>query len=142
MTISDVERSIFKFLYDTFEVPKGIKIFDNVNYVDFTAYDQWIVIDTLSNTTGSVPRANYFFHVSIKNGLRNEKTVLNRLVDSVCKEINQGRRLNVYDDLTGVLKGELEVCETSLLPPLQHAGGGSFRTLSAGIVYAGEIPYA
>jgi len=141
MTISDVESSLFKFLYDTFEVAQGIKIFENTNYVDFTTFNEWIVVDTLSNTTGSVPRANYFLHISIKNGLRNEKATLNRLVDKVCKEINPGRRFLVYDDTTGVLKGEMEVCETSLIPVLQHAGGGSFRSLTVGIVYAGEIPY-
>lgn len=140
MTISDIDRSLFKFLYDTFEVPKGIKIFDNVHYVDFTTFDKWIVVDTLSNSTGSVPRANYYLHISLKNGLRNEKLVLNRFVDEVCAQLNPMRRLNVYDDLTGTLKGEMEVCETSLTPILQHSGGGSFRSLAVGFVYAGEIP--
>jgi hypothetical protein len=140
MNLASVESSLYKFLYDNFEVNLGIKIFENVNYVDFEAYDKWIVIDTLSNTTGSVPKANYFLHLSIKNGLLNEKVVLNRLCDSVTALITQGARIDVYDDETEELVGEMEVCETSLVPVLQHIGGGSYRSLTVGLVYAGEIP--
>ena len=140
MKISDIESSLLKVLYDKFEVLEGIKIFENVYYQNFEDYDRWIVIDSLSHTTGSVPKALYFLHLSIKNGLANEKVVLNRLTDLVCAEINQGARFDVYDDLTGHLIGEMEVCETSLSPVFQHAGGGSFRSLTVGIVYAGEIP--
>lgn len=140
MKISDIESSLFKFLYEQFEVPSDIKIFENIFYVDFEAYDKWIVIDSLSHTTGSLPRANFYLHLSIKHGLVNEKVVLNRLIDLVCGLVNQGKRIDVYDDATGLLIGEMEVCETNLLPVLQHAGGGSFRSLTVAIVYAGEIP--
>lgn len=140
MNISSVESSLFKFLYDNFEEPLGIKIFESVYYVDFSTFDKWIVIDSLSHTTGSVPRANYFLHLSLKNGLLNEKVALNRLCDSVTKLISEGTRINVYDDETEEIIGEMEVVETNLAPVLQHMGGGSFRSLSVGIVYAGEIP--
>ena len=140
MNIASVESSLFKFLYDNFEVPLGIKVFESVFYVDFKTYDRWIVIDTLTDTTGSLPKSNYFLHLSIKNGLLNEKVVLNRLCDTVTKKISQGTRIAVYDDESEVLIGEMEVTNTMLVPVLQHAGGGSFRSLSVSIVYAGEIP--
>lgn len=138
MNIASVEASLFKYLYDNFEVPLGIKIFESVYYVDFKTYDQWIVIDSLDHTTGPLPKANYFLHISIKNGLLNEKTVLNRLVDSVVALINPGARIDVFDDLTGLAVGEMEVVETNLVPVLQHSGGGSYRSLTVGLVYAGD----
>ena len=138
MNISDIESSLFRFLYNNFEVPLGIKIFESVFYVDFKAYDKWIVVDSLTNSTGGVPKASFFLHLSIKNGLLNEKVVLNRLIDTVTQLINPGFRIDVYDDATGLPKGEMEVSETALLPVLQHAGGGSFRSLSVELVYAGE----
>lgn len=137
MRISDIESSLFKFLYDNFEVPYGIKIFENVYYVDFETYDKWIVIDSLSHSTGAVPHANYFLHISIKNGLLNEKVVLNRLCDSVTDLINPGCRMDVYDDASAELIGEMEISDTGLVPVLQHAGGGSFRSLSVKLVFAG-----
>lgn len=140
MNISSLEASFFKVLYDKFEVLHGIKIFENVFYQDFETYDKWIVIDSLSHTTGAIPKALFFLHISIKNGLANEKVVLNRLVDLVCSEINEMARFDVYDDLTEQLIGEMEICQTSLSPVFQHAGGGSFRSLTVGIVYAGEVP--
>lgn len=139
MKIADVESSIFKFLYDNFEVLSGIKVFESVYYVDFETYDKWIVIDSLSHTTGSIPTAHYFLHLSIKNGLLNEKVVLNRLCDEVTKLINPGTRIDVYSDATGILIGEMEVTDTGLVPVLQHAGGGSYRSLSVSFVYAGEV---
>lgn len=140
MNISSVESSLFKFLYESFEVPLGIHIFENTYYVDFDSYDKWIVMDSLHHTMGSVPRANYFLHLSIKNGLLNEKVVLNRFCDAVTKLVNEGKRIAVYDDETAELVGEMEVCETSFSPVLQHSGGGSYRSLTVGLVYAGEIP--
>jgi hypothetical protein len=138
MTITDIERSFFKVLYDSFEASQGIKIFDSVYYVDFETFTKWIVVESLSHTTGPVPRANFNLHISTKKGLRNEKNELLRLIDAVCAVINQGARFNTYSDSTGTINGEMEVCFTALLPIMQHGGGGSFRTLSVGIVYAGE----
>ncbi len=140
MKIADVESSLYKVLYDNFEALLGIKIFESIFYLDFETYDKWIVIDSLSHTTGSIPKANYFLHLSIKNGLLNEKVVLNRFCDEVTKVINVGARFNVYDDATEALIGEMEVCETSFQPTLSHAGGGSFKSLAVSLVYAGEIP--
>lgn len=140
MNISSLESSLFKFLYNNFEVLLGIKIFESVYYVDFETYNRWIVIDSLSHTTGSIPKANYFLHLSIKNGLQNEKVVLNRLCDEVTKLLNPGTRIDCFDDETGELVGEMEVVSTGLMPVLQHAGGGSFRSLSMSVVYAGDSP--
>ena len=140
MNIASLESSLRKVLYDNFEVPLGIKVFENIYYQDFEAYDQWIVIDSLTHTTGPLPKALFFLHMSIKNGLANEKVVLNRLTDLVCSVINPMARFNMYNDETFALVGEMEISETSLSPVLQHAGGGSFRSLTVGIVYAGNIP--
>lgn len=140
MNISSVESSVRKILYDNFEVPHGIKVFENIYYQDFESYDQWLVIDSLSHSTGPLPKALYFIHISTKNGLANEKVVLNRLTDLVCSVINPMARFNVYDDATYQHIGEMEVSETSLSPILQHAGGGSFRSLTVGFVYSGEVP--
>jgi hypothetical protein len=140
VNISSLESSFFKLLYETFEVPFGIKIFESVYYVDFTTYDNWIVIDSLSHTTGSVPKAQFFLHLSIKNGLMNDKVVLNALIDKVTAAINQGFRFNCYDSVTALLIGEAEIADTNLAPALLHMGGGSFRSLSVEIVYAGTVP--
>lgn len=138
MNIASVEASLQKFLYDNFEVLLGIKVFENVYYVDFETYDKWIVIDSLHHTTGPLPKAMFFLHLSIKNGLLNEKTVLNRLIDTVTAKINPGALIDVYDDITAAHIGQMEVSETNLVPVLQHAGGGSFRSLTVGLVYAGD----
>lgn len=140
MNISSIESSLFKYLYENFEVPLGIKIFENVYYVDFDTYDKWIVIDSLSHTTGSIPTAFFFLHLSIKNGQQNEKVVLNDLIDAVTKLVNPGLRIDVYDSRTALRVGELEVTETTLAPVFQHAGGGSYRSLTVGLVYAGDSP--
>ena len=140
MKTADIESSLYKFLYDNFEALLGIKVFESVYYVDFESHDKWIVIDTLSTDGGRTPKANYFLHLSLKHGLLNEKVALNRLCDTVTALISEGTRINVYSDATGLLIGEMEVTDTSLVPVLQHAGGGSYRSLSVGIVYAGEIP--
>ncbi len=140
MNISSVASSVRKILYDNFEVPHGIKVFENIYYHDFDNYDQWLVLDALTNSTGPLPKALYFIHISIKNGLANEMVVLNRLTDLVCSVLNPMARFDVYDDVTYQHIGEMEVSETSLSPVLQHAGGGSFRSLTVGFVYSGNVP--
>lgn len=139
MKIADIESSLFKFLYDNFEVPLGIKVFESVYYVDFESFDQWIVIDSLSHSTGSIPEAHYFLHLSLKNGLLNEKVKLNRLCDTITQFVYPGAGIEVYSDATGLLLGGMQITDTSLVPVLQHSGGGSYRSLSVGIVYAGEV---
>lgn len=139
MKIADIESSLYKFCYEQFELPLGIKIFESVYYVDFTSYDQWIVIDSLSHTTTSIPTAHFFLHLSLKSGLLNSKVALNRLCDTVTQLINPGTRIDVYSDSTGLLLGEMEVGDTSLTPQLDHSGGGGYRSLSVSIVYAGEV---
>ena len=139
MNIDSVQSSFFRYLYDNFEVPSGIKIFESVYYVDFKTFDKWIVLDQLGNTAGPLPTASFYLHCSIKNGLLNETVVLNRLVDSVTNLIYPMKRLDVYNGSTGVLVGEMEIVETNLLPVLQHAGGGSYRSLGVSLAYAGEL---
>ncbi len=139
LTTTDVERSIFKVLYDNFEVPEQVKIFDNIFYVDFAAFDRWIVIDSLSHSSGALPKANFTLHVSTKKGLRNEKYALTRLVDHVCELFYECARFDAYGDDTGQLKGEFEITKVSLLPIMQHAGGGSFRSLHFSVVYSGPV---
>lgn len=140
MNISSIEASLFKVLYESFEVPSNIKIFESVFYVDFKSYDRWIVIDTLSHDTGPLPSAFFFLHISTKQGLQNEKVVLNRMIDQVTEVFNPGARFDVYDSETAALIGEMEVSETNLAPVFQHAGGGSYRSLTVGLVYAGDTP--
>lgn len=139
MKITDVERSLFKYLYDNLEVPSGIKIFDSVFYVDFTSHDKWVVLDPLSNSNTSTPRANFSLHISIKNGLRNASIILSRLVDTVSALFPEYKRIAVYSDQSGTLCGEMEVCALGLLPTQKHVGGGEFRTLSVSVVYPGEV---
>ncbi len=140
MNISSLEDSFFKLLYDKFEVAQGIKIFENVYYVDFELCDKWIVIDSLSHSTGSLPKAMFNLHISIKNGLMNEKVTLTKLVDAVTKVISPGFRFDLYNSDTELIESEAEVVSTNLLPIMRHLGGGSFRSLTVGIVYAGDIP--
>lgn len=138
LTITDIESSILKYLYDSLEVPHSIKIFESVFYVNFMSFDKWVVIDSLSNNAGSTPRANFALHISTKNSLINAPIVLTALVDQVLELFPQYKRLDVYDGTTGVLKGEMELCASGLLPTQRHAGGGEFRTLNISVVYAGD----
>jgi len=140
LTTTDIESSLLKYLYDSLEGPYGIKIFESVFYVDFTSFDKWIVIDSLSNSVGSTPRANFALHISIKNGLRNAPVVLTQLVDKVLKLFPQYQRISVYDGILGTVNGEMELCAAGLLPTQRHAGGGEFRTLNISVVYAGDTP--
>jgi len=139
MNIASVEASLHKFLFDNFEILLGIKVFESVYYVDFENYNSWIVIDSMGHTTGPIPRADFYLHLSLKNGLANEKALLNRLIDAVTSVINPYTLIDVYDDATEELLGQMEVVETSLLPVLQHAGGGCYRSLAVGLVYAGDV---
>lgn len=139
MDTASVESSLYKFLYDNFEAPLGIKVFESVYYVDFKSFDKWIVIDSLGNTGGSLPKANFFLHISIKHGLARETQVLNRLVDQVTKVIYPGVGIDVYDDADEVLVGGMQVSNALLTPVMKHLGGGSYRSLSIGIVYPGDI---
>jgi hypothetical protein len=140
MNISSIESSLFKILYDSLEVPFSIKIVENATYIDFKTYSTWIAIDSLTHSTGSIPKALYFLHIATKDGKANDIQVLNRVVDKVLAVINQGARINVYDDSSEALIGEMEVCETSLSPVIKHPAGGNYRSLTVGLVYAGEIP--
>lgn len=135
-TCTDIEASFLRFLTGTIGTPHGIKIFDDKNMVDYDAYDQWVVIDTLSlSDPESTPKQMYFLHVAVKRGLANGKKKLLQLLDLVQAHISKGTRFEVYSYDTGLATGQAEVSELSLSPILQHPGGGSFRSLTLGIVY-------
>lgn len=140
MYTADIESSLFKALYDTLEVPHGIRVVEDIAYVDFTSYSTWVVIDSLTNTTGPLPKALYFLHIATKGGNLNDVQFLNRAVDKVLAVISEGARLSVYDDSSGALIGEMEVSESSLSPVIKHPNGGNYRSLTVGLVYAGTIP--
>lgn len=137
MTISELENSLFYLLYNNFEVLSGIKIFESVYHVDFKSFDKWIVIDSMSHTTGSYPKAVFYLHISIKNGLLNDKVVLNKLVDDVTAVIFPMARFDLLDSDAQVVS-EAEITDTSLLPVVLHAGGGSYRSLGVEIAYPGQ----
>lgn len=132
---SDVEASFHRHLYETLEVPLGIKIFESVNQVSFDKYTKWVVIDTLTNILGAEPKQLFFVHVATQKGLKNEKSELLALVDSVMVILEQGTRINMYAASTGLEIGEMEICDLSLSPVLQHPGGGAFRSFTVALVY-------
>lgn len=132
---SDVEASFHRHLYETLEVPLGIKIFESVNQVSFDKYTKWVVIDTLTNILGAEPKQLFFVHVATQKGMKNEKSELSALVDSVMVILEVGTRINRYDATTGVEVSEMEISDLSLSPILQHPGGGAFRSFTVGLVY-------
>lgn len=140
MRTADIESSLFKVLYDTLEVPHGIRVVEDISYVDFETYTTWVVIDSLTNTTGATPKALYFLHIATKDGNLNDIQILNRVVDKVLDVISEGARLSVYDDSSGALIGEMEVSDASLSPVIKHPNGGNYRSLTVGLVYAGIVP--
>lgn len=140
MNTASVESSLFKYLYEKLEDPFEIKIVENIAYIDFSTYNSWVVIDQLTHTTGSIPKALYFLHIASKDGNLNDTQILNRLVDKVLAVVNEGCRIDVFDDSSEVLLGDMEVCETSLSPVIKHPNGGNYRSLTVGLVYAGTIP--
>lgn len=137
MTQTDFEASIFRYLYENLEVPYGIKIYEDKNVVDYTAQEEWVVIDSLTTLRlDTQPKALYFFHCAIQKGLNNGKEKLTRLLDKVIPLMRVNSRIVLYDYDSGDQIGEAEVCENSLSPILQHPGGGSFRSITAGVIYA------
>lgn len=136
MRLADIESSFLRHLYENLEVASGIKIFEHTNQIDFTTFTRWVVLDTLSNSLGNQPKQLWFVHCAVQKGLKHEKAELTSLVDTVLDVVDQGTRFMIYDDEgTGDPIGEMEVCEASLSPVLQHAGGGSFRSITVGLVY-------
>lgn len=140
MNTASIESSLYKYLYEQLELTDNIHIFESIHYTSFDPYTKWVAIDTLSNSAGALPRALFFLHIAIKDAGANDVQTLNRLVDKVNSVINYGTRLDVYDDANGNLVGEAEVSETSLSPIVKHPTGGSYRSLTVGLVYASVDP--
>lgn len=135
MKLQDVEASFLRHLYENLTVTNNIKVFENINQIDFSALEKWIAIDSLTNSLGNEPKQLFFVHCAVQKGLKNEKSILAALVDLAVGFLEQGTRITAYDYTTGLSIGEMEVCEASLSPVLQHAGGGSFRSITIGLVY-------
>lgn len=140
MNTASIESSLYKYLYEQLEVPHSVKIFESTFYLNFDTYSAWVAIDSLSNSGGALPKALFFLHVAVKDTGANDVQALNRLVDLVSSVVNYGTRLDVYNDATGILAGEAEVVQTSLSPIVKHPTGGSYRSLTVGLVYAGSDP--
>ena len=136
MTITNVEVSFYRYLYEQLEVPYGIKLFESTNLTDFSECEEWVVVDPLSNPLGQQPKQLYFLHAAVQKGGAEERLQLSRLVDKVVATVEQGSRIDVYDYDTELIVGEMEICEVSMSPIMQHTSGGSYRSITLGVVYA------
>lgn len=138
MSITNLEVSFYRYLYEQLEVAKGIRLFEAVDLEAFTALTEWIVIETLTNPLGAAPKQLYFLHISLQKGMKNEKILLSRLIDKVVAAVNNGVRFPIYDYDTAEQIGQAEIIETSLSPMMNHVSGGCFRSLTVGVAYAGN----
>lgn len=136
MTLTQIEASFFRYLYEELEVGLGIQVLEDINLRDFTGMSRWVVVDTLSNKQGEQPKQIFFLHIATQEQGAKAKEVLTALTDSVTEAVNPGVAIPVYNTLTGLEIGGMEVSETSLSPVMPHASGGLFRSLTVGIVYA------
>lgn len=136
MNIENVEASFFRHLYEQLEIPYGISLFEEINRQDFSEYQEWIVVQPLANPLGNQPKQTFLLHAAVQKSGSAERVRLSRLVDKVLASIDQGTRIDTYDYTTGELIGEMEVSEASLSPVMPHASGGSFRSITVGVVYA------
>jgi len=138
MTLTDVEASFFRYLYEQLEVPLGIRVFEDITLEEYADLEKWVVIETLTNITGYQPKQLYFIHMATQNNGKRSKEVLIRLVDQVMQVINKGTTIVVYDYDDGQEIGGMEVQETSLSPVMPHFSGGAFRSLTVGVTYVAE----
>ena len=136
MTLEQIEASFLRHLYTNLEVSQGVKIFEETNQVDFTSFENWVVIDTLSNSSTEQPKQLWFLHCALQKGLKNEKANLIKLVDKVMPLVQRYTGIPVYDVVSGAQIGAMMVCEVSLSPVMRHPGGGAFRSITVGAVYS------
>lgn len=140
MNLLDLEMSLHRYLYENLELTQNIKIQQDINKVDYDSFDQWVVVDSLTNRLGPNPKQLWFLHCAVKQGQKNEKIILTQLVDSVLSLFDSGDgalRIPAYSYSTGNVIGELEVTSCSLSPVLPHKGGGAMRSMTLEMVYAG-----
>jgi hypothetical protein len=136
MKLTDVEASFFRYLYENLEVTDGIKVLEDINLQDFSGMVRWVVVDSLSNRLGPQPVQLYFLHIAVQKQGALAKAALVELVNKVVEVIDEGTSITVYDYATGLEIGEMEVSETSLSPVMPHFSGGTFRSMTVGVVYA------
>lgn len=139
MTLSQIESSFFKYLYETLQTPLGITVIESINLKNFDGFTKWVVIDSLSNSLEpGQPKQLFFLHISVQKGLKNENVLLTQTVDAVLNVVDTGTRMDVYDLTTRQVIGEMEITERSLSPVYEHRNGGAFRSLTIGIAYSGR----
>jgi hypothetical protein len=136
MKLENVEASLFRYLYEQLEVVHGIRLMEAINLDNFDDLAEWVVVAPLSNVLGFQPKQLFFLHAAVQKVGDDESIRLARLVDKVLSVMDQGTRIDAYDVATGELTGEMEVSDMSISPVLRHASGGSFRSITIGVVYA------
>jgi hypothetical protein len=135
MNIEDVEASMVRYLYENLQIPYGIKVYEDLIDQDFGAYDQWVVVDTLTNSGGYQPIQHYFIHAAVKNKGAGQKQELNVLTDRVNSVLSLGTTITLYSYSSGQQLGYMTVSEINLSPVMQHSSGGAYRPLAVSIVY-------
>lgn len=138
MTLTDVEASFYRYLYENLEVPYDIRILEDITLQEYDGLSKWVVIDSLPNTLGVQPKQMYFLHIATQKAMKNAKEELLRLVDQVLAVIKLNTVITVYNYDTGEEIGGMLVSERSLGPVMPHFSGGTFRSLTVGVVYAAE----
>lgn len=139
MTTTQIEAALNKYLVESLEGPHDITVIENINLKSFDGLTKWVVIDTLANSLEpGQPKQLFFLHVSNQNGLKNSNLILAETVDQVLEVVEQGTRIDVYDLVSQVVIGEMEIVEISLSPVYEHRNGGAFRSITIGIAYSGR----
>lgn len=137
MKLSFVEASFLRYLGENLSI-SNIKVFESVFMQDFTTFQKWVVVDSLSNNLNEQPRQIYFVHCAVQKGAANSKAILTELLDTVHLLLEKGTRIDVYNTVNASIIGEMEITDVRLNPLVQHAGGGLLRSFTISIAYAGN----
>lgn len=135
ITISNVEASLARYLYENLTVPFGIKVFEDILGEDPKSITEWVVIDSLSNPLGYLPVQHWFIHIATHMESPNLKHKLNVLVDKVKNILEVGTPITLYSYDTGEVLGTMWVNEVSLGHSLAHRSGGMVRVLTLSCTY-------
>lgn len=139
MTLTDVEASFYRYLYENLEINNSVKVIEDITMQDFEGLSKWVVIDTLTGTgTDAQPKQHWFLHVACQKFGEHTKEELIKLVDLVHSFVEKGIGIPVYNYGTGALLGQMLISETGLSPVYPHFSGGIFRSLTVSIVYLGN----
>lgn len=134
-TLTNVEASLYRYLYESLTVAYGIPVFEDPMAADFTNVKGWVVIDTLSTRLGGQPVQIVVLHIGQKENAPNAKEALIRLVDKVVGLTEEGTEIAMYDYDTEAQIGVMTVTAASLQPLMKHRAGGSYRPLTVQIAY-------